>query len=106
MAISYHVEVQPIALRDMADAVTYIAGTLNNPAAATRLAERLTEGIKSLSKLPTRCPIYTSKRPLAREYRSLRIDNYLVFFTVSEKNEVVTIARVLYARRDVNGLLK
>ena len=105
MAITYKVEIQPLALRDMTDSVTYIADKLKNPIAAERLAERLVEGIESLSELPTRCPPHLSPRPLKREYRKLRVDSYLIFFTVSEEEETVTVARVLYARRNLDRLL-
>ena len=35
-----------------------------------------------------------------------RDGNYLVLFTMSEKDEVVTVARVLYARRELDARLK
>ncbi|MBR1830444.1 MAG: type II toxin-antitoxin system RelE/ParE family toxin [Atopobiaceae bacterium] len=106
MAITYKVVVQPIALRDMTDAVTYIADELKSPSAAERLSEKLVQGIESLAKLPTRCPTHRVSRPLKREYRQLRVDNYLVLFTVSEENETVTVAHVLYARRSLDKHLE
>ena len=106
MAISYEVVVQPLALQDMTEAVTYIAGELKNPIAADRLAERLVRGIESLAAIPTRCPLHHTQRPLRYEYRQLRVDNYLLLFTVSEEDETVTVARVLYARRDVDTHLE
>lgn len=106
MAIEYEVVVQPLALRDMTEAVTYIASELKNPIAAERLAERLTEGIESLTQYPTRCPIHRTLRSLRKEYRKLRVDSYLVFFSVSEQEETVTVARVLYAKRDLEKHLE
>lgn len=105
MAITYRVEVQPLALRDMNDVVTYIASELKSPAAADHLADKLVEGIESLATLPSRCPLHQTLRPLRHEYRQLRVDNYLVLFTVSEEKETVTVARVLYARRDLDKQL-
>lgn len=105
MAIHYKVEVQPAALRDMTEAVTYIARELKNHSTATRLSERLASGIESLSKLPSRCPLHVPARPLGREYRKLRVDNYLIFFSVSEVHETVTVARVLYAQKDLDRWL-
>ena len=51
-------------------------------------------------------PLHHTQRPLRYEYRQLRVDNYLLLFTVSEEDETVTVARVLYARRDVDKHLE
>ena len=97
MPVEYTVEVQPAALHDMEVAVAYIANELKSPAAAEKLAERLVQGIESLAKLPSRCPLHRTTLPLRHEYRQLLVGSYLVFFTVSEQDETVTVARVLYA---------
>ena len=106
MPITYKVEIQPRALRDMTEIVTYIADDLKNPDAAERLAGKLVQAIESLATLPSRCPLYLPSRPLRREYRRLRVENYLVLFTTSEKDEVVTIAHMLYAKRELDAHLK
>lgn len=102
MAIDYRVEVQPLALRDMSEAATYVASELKNPDAAGRLAESLVQGIESLASLPTRCPLHRASRPLRHEYRRLKVGSYLIFFSISEEEELVTVARVLYARRNLD----
>ena len=98
MPIDYKVEVQPLALRDLEEIVSYVAGELKNPPTAQRLAEDLVAGMESLAHLPSRCPMHVPMRPLKYEYRKLGVGNYLVLFRVSEKEEVVTVARVLYGR--------
>lgn len=100
MPIVYDVEVQPAALRDMTNIVDYVSDELGNPAAASRLADQFVACIESLRSLPTRGALYAPPRPLMREYRWTRTGNYLVFFTVDEERELVTVARVMYARRD------
>ena len=44
-------------------------------------------------------------RPLKHEYRKLRVRNYLVFYWVDEERKLVTVARMIYARRNYEGLL-
>lgn len=105
MPLTYRVVIQPAALSDMTGIVTYVAADLKNPSAANRLADRFDEGIRSLSTFPTRCPLYLPPRPLEREYRKLAVGNYLIFFSVSEEEEEVTVARVLYGRSDAAGRL-
>ena len=106
MATEYKVTVLSIALHDMERIVSYIAGELASPIAADNLAIKLSEGIEPLSSYPYRCPLYVPPRPLRHEFRKLRIDRYLVLFWASEEDETVTVARVLYAKRDLPNLLE
>ncbi|VWM02087.1 Plasmid stabilisation system protein [Collinsella sp. AK_207A] len=97
----YAVAYLPAARRDLIDIVHYVAGELKNPEVAERLSNALIEGIGSLSVMPYRRPVYIPLRPLDHEFRSLRIENYLAFYWVDERERTVTVARVLYARSDV-----
>lgn len=105
MPITYRVEVQPLALHDMEEIVSYVAGELKNPSAAQKITEDLVAGMESLSRLPFRCSAHVPIRPLKFEYRKLRVGNYLVFFRISEEEEIVTIARVLYGRSNLDRQL-
>lgn len=106
MADSCQVIVQPLALDDMTQIVTYVAKELDSPEAAQKLASRFVEGIESLSKLPARCPLYQPPRPLRHEYRRLAVGNYLVFFWVSEEEEMVTVVRVIYGYRNLPKMIE
>ena len=90
----------------MIEIVLYIARELNNPTAAERIAEHLTEAGKSLRDFPYAQPAYTPLRPLKHEYRKLLVENYMMLYWVSEAEKCVTIARVVYARRNYAELLE
>ena len=94
----YAVAYLPAARRDLIDIVHYVAGELKNPEAAERLSNALIEGIGSLSVMPYHRPVCIPLKPLDHEFRSLRIENYLAFYWVDERERTVTVARVLYAR--------
>ena len=96
----YAVEYLPAAKRDLVEIVSYVSNDLGSPGSARTLAKKLVDGIESLSSLPYRRPVFVPMRPLAHEFRSLRIANYLVFYWVDEPTRTVTVARVLYARAD------
>ena len=96
----YNVEYLLSAVQDMVEIVTYIARELNNPSAAECIAERLAEAGESLRDFPYAQPAYTPLRPLKHEYRKLLIENYM------ETEKRVTIARVVYARRNYAKLLE
>ena len=98
----YNVEYLLSAVQDMVEIVTYIARELNNPSAA----ERLAEAGESLRDFPYAQPAYTPLRPLKHEYRKLLIENYMMLYWVTETEKRVTIARVVYARKNYAKLLE
>ena len=102
----YELVYLPVARRDLIDAVSYVSTVLQNPAAADRLAVKLIEAIDQALSSPYANPLYVSSRPLKREYRKLVVDNYLVFYWVSEPGKSITVARVIYGRRNYQALLK
>lgn len=102
----YELVYLPKARKDLVDAVSYVASVLQNPTAADRLAVKLIEAIEQIVPFPYANPLYVSSRPLRREYRKLIVDNYLVFYWVSEADKEITVARVVYGRRNHQDLLK
>ena len=97
----YDVRIFPSAYRDLVDVVDYL-NTLS-PKTALNYFDKFTEEIQSLSYMPERCPRPRDLALAAKGYRYLKVNNYLVFYVVSG-NEV-QIRRIIYARRDYNGIL-
>ena len=102
----YSVEYMPLSVQDMVEIVVYIPREVNNPAAAERIAEKLTKAGESLRDFPYAQPAYTPLRPLKHEYRKLLVENYMMLYWVTETEKRVTIARVVYARRNYAKLLE
>lgn len=102
----YTVEYLPVARQDMIEIVRYISQDLQNPAAANQLAIELIEAGDSIPGFPYANPAYTPIRPLKHEYRKLLIQNYFMFYWVDEAEQLVTVARVVYAKRDYERLLE
>lgn len=99
-------EYLPVARQDMIDIARYISRELNNPVAADRLAVKLVEAGESIPAFPYANPAYIPIRPLKHEYRKLLVENYLMFYWVDEERKLVTVARVIYAKRDYDLLLE
>ncbi len=99
----YTVEYLPIAKDDIFKMVEYISVDLKNPEAAGSLAIAIIDSIDSLCLLPYKFPVYTPVKKLKREFRVLRIKNYLVFYYVEEELNVVTVARVLYRKKNITS---
>lgn len=102
----YKLEYLPVARRDMIEIVRYISKNLNNPMAADQLAIELVEAGDRIPKFPYANPSYTPIRSLKHEYRKLLVQNYLMFYWVDEAAKLVTVARVIYAKRDYERLLE
>lgn len=102
----YKLEYLPVAQRDMVEIVRYISGELQNPVAADRLATELVNAAESVLTFPYALPAYQPIRPLKHEYRKILVQNFLVFYWVDEEKKLVTVARVVYAKRDISRLLE
>ena len=102
----YKIRYLPVARQDMVEIAGYVAQALHNPAAAEHLAVELVEAADTLSAFPYANPVYLPIRPLLHEYRKLLVRNHLLLYWVDEGAKQVTIARVLYARRNYGELLE
>lgn len=98
--MKYRIDLSEPAEKDLIDIVKYIASQLSVPMSAYHMMEMFEEAIASLSDSPQRCPLIADERLSQLGYRKLIIKNYIVFFSVDEKNMVVDIERILYSRRD------
>lgn len=101
----YRLEYLPIARQDMTDIAWYISHELSNPIAADLLAEEMIESAENLTDFPYAHAAYNPIRPLQQEYRHILVKNYLMFYYVNEALKLITIARVIYVRRDYENLL-
>ncbi|MCL2368642.1 MAG: type II toxin-antitoxin system RelE/ParE family toxin [Oscillospiraceae bacterium] len=101
----YSLEYLPGAMQDMAEIARYMSHVLSNPAAAEKLAGEMVEAADRLADFPYKNRVYQPIRPLKREYRGQIVQNYIMFYSVDEDGKLVTIARVIYARRDYGKLL-
>lgn len=52
-----------------------------------------------LSDMPQRYPFVADERLCQMGYCKLTVKNYIVFFSIDEKNKVVDVERILYDRR-------
>ena len=89
-----------MARQDMTAISKYISHELHNPTAAEKLAVKMIVAAESLTDFPYKNAIHQPARPLKKEYRKQKEKNYFMFYWVDEKEKTITIARVIYARRD------
>jgi len=97
----YKAKIFPTAQSDLRDIVEYL-NTLS-PDAAIRYYDLIIEKVETLTTIPERCPLAKDTQLRLRGYRTLLVNNYIVFYVINGKT--VEIRRILYARRQYEGLL-
>jgi len=97
----YRVVVFPTAQNDLRDIVDYL-NTLSYDVAA-RYYDLIIDEIGTLETMPERCPLAKDIQLRLRGYRTLLVRNYIVFYVITGKT--VEIRRILYARRQFEGLI-
>lgn len=96
----------PIALNDMLEIANYISNELKNPIAADRLSEKFVGAAEALADFPYSNPVYIPMKQLEHEYRKTVVENYLMFYWVDEPSKTVTVARVIYGKRDYGRMIE
>ncbi|KKM12131.1 plasmid stabilization protein [Clostridiales bacterium PH28_bin88] len=101
----YKVLMTQPAADDLKGIATYIANELREPSIAKKLVGKIKEAVMSLSEMPTRHSLVADEKLAIQEIRKMLVDNYIIFYAVSEKDVTVTVVRILYGRRDWINLL-
>ena len=101
----YEVSFLPIAMQDAVEIVQYIKCELKNTSAAEKFSKDIRKSAKALETFPYKNSAYFPVRKLKHEYRKQLIGNYIMFYWVDEEKRSVTIARIIYARRNYEKFL-
>jgi len=97
----YEVKIFPAAQDDMKEIANYL-NTLSFEV-ARRYYDLFIEKVETLTIMPERFPLAKDMQLRMRGYRTLLVKNYIVFYVINEKT--VEIRRILFARRQYDGLL-
>lgn len=89
------------AKRDLNAIYEYVAFVLLAPKTAADMIHQLTQTIKSLDTMPLRYPVYDYEPWNMQNLRVTSVKNYLVFYLPDEKNQTVTVVRIIYGGRDL-----
>ena len=101
----YKVLMTQPAANDLKSIAAYIANELKEPPAARKLVGKIRECVLSLSEMPSRRSLVADENLAMQEIQKIMVDNYIIFYTISEKDSTVTVLRILYSRRDWDNLL-
>lgn len=99
---SFQLRYLPLFWDDLNEAVSYLADTLHNPAAAERLLDQVEAGILNHLESPTNCTVYRGDDDRPSPYYWFSVGNYMVFYVV--EGEVMEVRRFLFGARDITRM--
>jgi len=101
----YSVHISELAESDLKEIGRYIVEELLEPTLALKLVDKIGDAALSLEEMPQRNALVADERLSTAGIRKLLVDNYIIFYVISEKEKTVMVIRILYARRDWLALL-
>ena len=102
----YKVTVETMVRQDILKIRRYISNILKEPKAAKRIYDSIKAEILTLDKSPKRYPVIDEAPYASLGVRRLLVENYIAFYLVNEQKGKVQVLRVLYNRREWQGLLR
>ncbi len=102
----YKLEVLSLAKDDIYNIISYISKNLKNITAAKKLIKNFEESAKSIMDYPYGIPVYQAMGKLENEYRCIKVKNFLMFYTINEKEKTIIIVRIVYRKMNMKEVLK
>lgn len=103
--MNYDIHITNAARRDLLNAVDYIEFVLKNPKAADELLDEIEKRINSLADFPEKFRLVDDTVLSSWGIRFIMVDNYLAFYIIDDKKNMVIIVRFLYQKSDWNAIL-
>lgn len=102
---SYNVVITESAQHDLLDIFNYIAFELRESETASSLLSRIKAKVRTLADFPERNHIISEPNYELQKIRWCPIENYVIFYQISEQQHDIYILRVLYKKRNWEHLL-
>ena len=96
----YKLHITKAAERDLNEALDYIEFTLLNPQASDHLLDLFEKTAGKLADAPQAHQLIDDSVLMSWGIRFVTVQNYLLFYIISEADDTVYILRFLYTRRD------
>ena len=102
----YKVVVSPSANADLFNALKYIAYELENPQAATSLADGVQKCYADLEEFPAAHELCRDPVFARMGYRRYAVGNYLVIFRIAEDVQEVRVVHIFHSLQNYHEILK
>ena len=105
MMEAYKVGYSVDALDDLREIYAYIANELLFPETAAAQVGRIQKEVRSLDFMPARYTLVDWEPWHSMKMHQLLVDNFIVYYLVDDEEMTVTVARVIYGCRDIEGII-
>jgi toxin ParE1/3/4 len=102
---TYSVIYSQEAMDDLREIYLYIAFTLKVPDTAEKQVNRIRKEIRSLDFMPSRYSLVDWEPWKSIGMHKVPVDNFEVYYTVSDSDSVVTVIRIFYGGRDIKNII-
>ena len=105
MTDNYKVSYSADALDDLRKIYAYIADKLLVPDIAVAQLERIRKEVRLLDFMPARYVLVEWGPWHSMKIHQLPVDNFIVYYLVDDEKKAVTVVRVFYGGRDIEGII-
>lgn len=96
----YKVEITEECLEEINEIYEYISNKLIAKEAAKRLIKEVKKSILNLAESPYLYMKIGKTDKLKREYHRIVIKNYIILYTIDDKNKKIFISHMIYGKRN------
>lgn len=105
MIENYKVGYSAESLDDLRKIYTYIANELLVPEIATNQVNRIQKEIRLLDTMLFRYKLVEWEPWNSMKMHQLPVDNFIVYYLIDDKELTVTVVRIFYGGRDIEGII-
>ena len=105
MMNSYKVGYSADALDDLREIYAYIANELLVPETAAAQLGRIRKAVRSLDFMPSRYALVEWEPWHSMNMHRLPVEHFIVYYLVDNEKKIVTVVRVFYGGRDIEGII-
>lgn len=102
---TYSVSYSPEAKDDLREIYSYIAFELEVPDTAQWQVDRIRNEIRALDFMPARYSVVDWEPWMSMGMHRMSVDNYVVYYAIDDKSQMVTVIRIFHGGRDVEGII-
>lgn len=96
----YEIEFTEDSKNEIREIYKYISDKLIAKEAAKRLMQKMRKIVMSLAETPRLYAKIEKSDKRKRDFRKIVIDNYVILYTIDEKNKIVYISHMYYSGMD------
>lgn len=90
---------------DIDSVYDYIKDNLEAPMAAENLMKELKQKLKYLNENPFARPLVQDEFLASMKIRSIKVKNYVIYYSINDDKNVINLFRFLYNKRDWKNIL-